>query len=41
MAKKGTFDVVACEDMERRIKDHKPRDKMKKRQEKRELGLMF
>ena len=37
--KDGTFDGVACEDMERRIKDHKPRDKRKKRQQKRELEL--
>ena len=35
--KEGTFDVVACEDMERRIKDHKLRDKSQQRQKKREL----
>ena len=37
--KEGTFDAIACEDMERRIKDPKQRDKSKKRQEKRELEL--
>ena len=37
--KDGTFDVVAFENMEQRIKDHKPGNKSKKRQEKRELWL--
>jgi len=37
--KEGTFDVVACEDMERRIKDHKPRYKSIKRPEERRQSL--
>lgn len=28
--KDGTFDVTVCEDMERRIRDHKIKDKSKK-----------
>ena len=34
--KDGTFDVVACEDMERRIKDNRPRAKKAKRDSKRD-----
>lgn len=32
----GTFDVEVCEDMERRIRDYKPKDGSEKRKEKRE-----
>ncbi|KAE8277739.1 hypothetical protein D5F01_LYC24242 [Larimichthys crocea] len=35
----GTFDVNVCEAMEVRIKDYKPKDKSKKRQQKREIEL--
>ncbi len=35
----GMFDVSVCEDMERRIRDHKIKDKSKKRQDKRDLEL--
>lgn len=37
--KGGTFDMMVCEGMEIRIRDYKPKDQSKKRQEKRELEL--